>query len=71
MDKWTTIEEAAQSVYVGPSLIERWVKEGRVAVKKDERTQALLVSADDVEEAAEEEAFRLLSADAIAQEEER
>ena len=70
MDKWTTIEAAAQAVHAFPSLIEQWITEGRIAASRDELTGKTLVSADDVEEVAEEEAFRLLSSETIAQEEE-
>ena len=67
-DRWVTLEEAAREVHAPAHLIEKWAREGRIATCPDPVTQALLVSADDVEEAAEEEAFRLLSQKALAQE---
>jgi hypothetical protein len=68
LDKWVTIEEAAREVHAPSSLIEKWVKGGRVATRTDPVTHSLLVSFDDVEDAAEEEAFRRLSQRALAQE---
>jgi hypothetical protein len=67
-DRWVSIEEAAQEVHASPSLIEEWVKRGRITTRTDSVTHSLLVSFDDVEDAAEEEAFRLLSQRALAQE---
>jgi len=67
-DRWVTVEEIAQEVHAPVSLIEQWVQEGRVATRPDPVTHALLVSADDVEDVAEEEAFRLLSQRALAHE---
>ena len=67
-ERWVTLEEAAREVHAPVRLIEQWAKEGRVATCSDPVTRALLVSADEVEEVAEEEAFRLLSQRALAQE---
>ena len=67
-ERWLSIEEAAQEVHTSVSLIKEWVKEGRIATHPDPTTHALLVSADDVEDVAEEEAFRLLSQRALAHE---
>lgn len=67
-DRWVTVEEAAREVHTPPSLIEEWLKEGRIATRTDPVTHSLLVSFDDVEDAAEEESFRLLSQRALAQE---
>lgn len=68
-DRWVTVEEAAREVHAPVSLIKKWAKEGRIAARPDPTTHALLVSADDVEDVAEEEAFRLLSREALAREE--
>lgn len=68
-DRWATGEEAAREVHALPGLIEEWVKGSRVATRIDPTTYSLLVSFDDVEDVAEEEAFRLLSHEALAQEE--
>lgn len=67
-DRWVTTEEAAREVHASPPLIEKWIRDGRVATCTDAVTHAVLVSADDVEDAAEEEAFRLLSHRAFANE---
>jgi transposase-like protein len=65
-ERWVTIEEAARAVHASPSLIEKWAREGRVATRQDPTTHSLLVSADDIEDLAEEEAFRRLSQRALA-----
>lgn len=67
-DRWVTVEEAAREVHAPPSLIAEWAKEGRIATRSDPATHSLLVSFDDVEDVAEEEVFRLLSQEALAQE---
>ena len=67
-DRWVTVEEIAQEVHAPVRLIEQWVQEGRVATRPAPVTHALLVSADEVEAVAEEEAFRLLSQRALAHE---
>ena len=67
-ERWVTPEEASQEFHASPSLIEKWIREGRVATRLASPSHALLVSADDVEEAAEEESFRLLSRRALARE---
>ena len=50
------------------SLVEQWVKERPITARKDPVTHTLLVLLDDVEDMAEEEAFRLLSQRALASE---
>jgi len=67
-DRWVTVEEAARAVHASLGLVEKWVREGKVATCPDSVSHALFVSADDVEDAAEEEAFRLLSQRALAHE---
>jgi hypothetical protein len=62
------MEEAVLEVHASPSLVEQWIREGRVATRRDPCTHTLLVSADDVEDVAEEEAFLLLSQRALARE---
>jgi hypothetical protein len=64
-DRWVTVEEAARAVHASPSLIENWIREGRVPTRSDPITRKLLVSADGVEDTAEGEAFRLLSCRAL------
>jgi hypothetical protein len=67
-ERWCTVEEIAHEVHTPMCLIEQWVKEGKISTRSDPRTQMLLVSADDVEDIAEEEALRLLSRQALAHE---
>ena len=67
-DKWVTLEEAAQAVHAPVSLIQQWAGARRIATREDPATHALLVSADDVEDIAEEEAWRLLAHRALAHE---
>lgn len=67
-ERWITPEEAAGEFHALPSLIEKWIRQGRVATRSTSPPHALLVSADDVEEAAEEESFRFLSRRALARE---
>jgi hypothetical protein len=67
-ERWVTIEEAARDVHASPSLIEKWAREGRIATRQDPATHSLLVSADDVEDVAEQEAFHRLSHRALARE---
>jgi hypothetical protein len=67
-DRWVTIEEIAREVHAPVSLVEQWAKDGRVAIRSDPVTLTLLVSADEVEDLAEEEAFRRLSQRALAHE---
>ncbi|HXG19112.1 MAG TPA: hypothetical protein VNN62_08570 [Methylomirabilota bacterium] len=67
-DRWVTLEEAAREVHAPLSLVEQWVKEKPIAAKKDPVTHLLLVLFDDVEDVAEEEAFRSLSQRALAHE---
>lgn len=67
-ERWVTVEEIAREVHAPVSLIEEWAKAGRIATRSDPTTHTLLVSADDVEDVAEEEAFRLLSQRALAHE---
>jgi hypothetical protein len=67
-ERWVTVEEIAQEVHAPVSLIEEWAKAGGIATRSDSTTHALLVSTDDVEDVAEEEAFRLLSQRALAYE---
>lgn len=69
LDRWVPVEEIAREVHAPVSLVEQWAKEGRVATCSDPVTHALLVFADDVEEAAEQEAFRLLPQEALVREE--
>jgi hypothetical protein len=66
--QWITLEDAARAVHAPPSLIQQWVCEGRVTTALDPTTRHPLLSADDVEDVAEEEALRLLSYEALAQE---
>lgn len=65
-ERWCTVEEIAHEVHAPMRLVEQWVEEGKIATRLDLRTQMLLVSADDVEDIAEEEALRLLSRRALA-----
>lgn len=67
-ERWLPVEEAARDVRASPSLVEKWIREGRVPTRSDPITHVVLVSADDVEDAAEEETFRLLSQRALAHE---
>ena len=67
-DKWVTLEEAAQTIHAPVSLIQQWAGTQRVATLEDPATHALLVSADDVEDLAEEEAWRRLTHRALAHE---
>ena len=67
-DRWVTLEEAAREVHAPLSLVEQWVKERPIAARKDPVTHTLLVLFDDVEDVAEEEAFRLLSHEVLARE---
>ena len=67
-ERWATIEEAAREVHAPVSLIEQWVKEGRIATRPDPVTHVCLVLFDDVEDVTEEEAVRLLSRQALARE---
>ncbi len=67
-ERWLPVEEAAREVHASLSLVEKWVREGRVPTRSDPITHTLLVSTDDVEDAAEEDAFRLLSQRALAHE---
>ena len=66
-DKWVTLEEAAQTVHAPVSLIQQWTGARRIT-REDPATHALLVSADDVEDIAEEEAWRRLTHRALAHE---
>jgi hypothetical protein len=68
MAQWITINKAARAVHAFPDLIHQWIQEGRLPTQRDPRSQQLLVLDDDVEELAEEEAFRRLSNPIIAQE---
>jgi hypothetical protein len=56
-DRWVTMEEAARAVHASTSLIEKWVRESKVAICQDAVSHTLLVSADGVEDAAEGESF--------------
>ncbi|HJY81288.1 MAG TPA: hypothetical protein VKK81_09420 [Candidatus Binatia bacterium] len=67
-DRSITLEEAARAVHASLNLIEKWIREGRVPTRSDPITHELLVSADGIEDTAEEEAFRLLSHRALAHE---
>lgn len=67
-NRWATIAEAAQAVHTSPELIEKWIQEGRVSTCLQPITRARLVLLDDVEDTAEEAAFRLLSQKALAHE---
>ena len=67
-DWWVTLEEAGRAVHASLSLVEKWVREGKVETCQDAVSHTLLVSSDDVEDAAEAEAFRLLSHRVLARE---
>ena len=67
-DRWVTLEEAAREIYAPLHLIEQWLKERPIATRRDPVTHSLLVLFDDVEDVAEEEAFRLLSHEVLARE---
>ena len=68
-ERWVTLEEAAREVHAPLSLVEQWLKEKQIATRHDPVTNSLLVLFDDVEDVAEEEAFRRLSYEAIVHEE--
>ena len=67
-DRWVTLEEAAREIHAPLHLIEQWLKERPIATRRDPVTLSLLVLFDDVEDVAEEEAFRLLSHEVLARE---